>query len=109
MPDSAMRLPFGMSLGSYKWFVVGILWFICFFNYADRQAISSVLPILGKEYHFDKTDQGLIGSAFMWVYAFGAPLAGLAADLHGSLQVRSSPGTGTRVQVSIPIDDRMER
>ncbi len=36
-------------------------------------------------------------------------LAGLAADLHGSLQVRSSPGTGTRVQVSIPIDDRMER
>ena len=34
-------------------------------------------------------------------------LAGLAADLHGSLQVRSSPGTGTRVQVSIPIDDRM--
>ena len=36
-------------------------------------------------------------------------LAGLAADLRGSLQVRSSPGTGTRVQVTIPIDDRMER
>ena len=36
-------------------------------------------------------------------------LAGLAADLHGSLQVRSSPGTGTRVQVTIPINDRMDR
>ena len=34
-------------------------------------------------------------------------LAGLAADLRGSLQVRSAPGTGTRVQVAIPIDDRM--
>ena len=36
-------------------------------------------------------------------------LAGLAADLGGSLEVRSAPGTGTRVQVSIPIDDRMQR
>ena len=26
----------------YKWTVVGMLWFICFFNYADRQAIFSV-------------------------------------------------------------------
>jgi hypothetical protein len=23
----------------YKWWVVGMLWFICFFNYADRQAV----------------------------------------------------------------------
>ncbi|MET0909917.1 MAG: sensor histidine kinase [Ilumatobacteraceae bacterium] len=35
-------------------------------------------------------------------------LAGLVADLGGSLEVRSTPGTGTRVQVSIPIDDRMQ-
>lgn len=74
--DSASR-PAGSS---YAWWVVVMLWVVCFFNYADRQAISSVLPILGKEYQFDKTQQGLIGSAFMWVYAFGAPLAGLAAD-----------------------------
>ena len=36
-------------------------------------------------------------------------LAGLAADLGGSLEVRSAPGTGTRLQMSIPIDDRMQR
>ncbi len=36
-------------------------------------------------------------------------LAGLAADLGGSMQVRSTPGTGTRVQVLIPIDDRMSQ
>ena len=34
---------------NYKWFVVGMLWLICFFNYADRQAMSSVLPLLEKE------------------------------------------------------------
>jgi signal transduction histidine kinase len=36
-------------------------------------------------------------------------LAGLATDLGGSLDVRSAPDTGTRVQVSIPIDDRTHR
>jgi len=36
-------------------------------------------------------------------------LAGLVADLGGSLEVRSTPGTGTRVQMSVPIDDRMQQ
>ena len=30
----------------YKWWVVAMLWFVCFFNYADRQAIFSVFPLL---------------------------------------------------------------
>ena len=34
-------------------------------------------------------------------------LAGLVADLGGSLEVRSAVGAGTRVQVSVPLDDRM--
>ena len=34
---------------NYKWFVVAMLWFVCFFNYADRQAIFSVFePIKGE-------------------------------------------------------------
>jgi MFS family permease len=65
---------------TYKWWVVLMLWFVCFFNYADRQAISSVLPLLHKELGFGDVQLGLIGSAFAWVYAGGAPLAGLAAD-----------------------------
>jgi MFS family permease len=60
--------------------IVGMLWFICFFNYADRVAISSVFPILEKEYGFSKSELGLIGSAFMWVYAVAAPLAGHVGD-----------------------------
>src|SRR5947207_15130738 len=65
---------------SYKWWVVAMLWFICFFNYADRQAISAVFPKLKEEFGFDKVQLGLIGSAFMWVYALGAPFAGFICD-----------------------------
>src|SRR5690242_5396804 len=68
------------ATSSYKWRVVFMLWFICFFNYADRQAISSVFPKLKEEFHFNPVQLGLIGSAFMWVYAAGAPLAGFIGD-----------------------------
>jgi MFS family permease len=60
--------------------VVAMLWFVCFFNYADRQAIFSVFPVLREEFGFDAVQLGLIGSAFMWVYAFGSPFAGFIAD-----------------------------
>jgi len=57
-----------------------MLWFVCFFNYADRQAMSSMFPKLKTEFGFDKVQLGLIGSAFMYVYAIGSPLAGFAGD-----------------------------
>jgi len=65
---------------NYRWWVVFMLWFVCFFNYADRQAISSIFPKLAEEFHFTKLELGAIGSAFMWVYAFGAPFAGYIGD-----------------------------
>jgi MFS family permease len=64
----------------YKWWAVFLLWWVCFFNYADRQAISSVLPLLAREFSFDPVQLGLIGSAFAWVYAALAPAAGVLAD-----------------------------
>src|SRR5579859_4764628 len=64
----------------YKWWVLLMLWFVCFFNYTDRQAISSVFPKLKAEFGFDKVQLGLIGSAFMYVYAFGSPVAGYLGD-----------------------------
>lgn len=66
--------------GGYKWAVVAMLWFVCFFNYADRQSMYSVFPKLEEEFGFDEFQLGLIGSAFMWVYAFGAPFAGFIGD-----------------------------
>ncbi|MBI4877492.1 MAG: MFS transporter [Acidobacteria bacterium] len=65
---------------SYKWWVVGMLWFVCFFNYADRQAIFSVFPLLKAEMGLSDVQLGIVGASFMWVYALGAPLAGLVGD-----------------------------
>lgn len=73
------RQPAGTG-GRYKWWVVFMLWWVCFFNYADRQAIFAVFPKLREEFGFDTMQLGLIGSAFMWVYAFGAPAAGFICD-----------------------------
>jgi MFS family permease len=76
-PAPQPRLP---RSAAYKWWVVAMLWFVCFFNYADRQSIFSVFPKLKEEFGFDKVQLGLIGSAFMWVYAAGAPFAGFICD-----------------------------
>ena len=68
------------SSGRYAWWVVFMLWGVCFFNYADRQAISAVSKPLQQEFGFSDTELGWIGSAFMWVYAAGAPFAGFICD-----------------------------
>jgi MFS family permease len=64
----------------YKWAVVLMLWTICFCNYADRQAIFSVFPLLEREMHLTPVQLGLLGSAFAWVYGLAAPLAGMMVD-----------------------------
>lgn len=68
------------ATGFYRWAVVGMLWFVCLFNYADRQAIFAVFVPLEEEMGIDKVKQGIVGSAFMWVYAAALPFAGLVGD-----------------------------
>lgn len=65
---------------SYKWWVVAMLWLISFFNYADRQAIFSVFPLLEREMGLTPVQLGLLGSSFAWVYGLGAPFAGMIVD-----------------------------
>jgi MFS family permease len=65
---------------SYKWRIVAMLWCISFFNYADRQAIFSVFPLLEREMHLTPVQLGLVGSGFAWVYGLAAPLAGIVVD-----------------------------
>ncbi len=57
-----------------------MLWGIAFFNYADRQAIFSVFPLLQKSMGLDNVQLGLLGSAFAWVYGLGALFAGTIVD-----------------------------
>ncbi|MBN9614693.1 MAG: MFS transporter [Acidobacteriales bacterium 59-55] len=65
---------------SYKWLVVGMLWFVCFFNYADRQAIFSVFPLIKEQLHLSDVELGVIGGSFMWMYAIFGPFAGWLCD-----------------------------
>ena len=69
----------GLS-GSYKWFVVGMLWFVCFLNYVDRQAIFSVFPLISRQFTLTKVQLGVVGSSFMWMYALFGPVAGWLCD-----------------------------
>src|SRR4051794_30046828 len=64
----------------YRWYVVAMLWGISFFNYADRQAIFSVFPLLRAEMQLNDVQLGLLGSSFAWVYGLGAPFAGAVVD-----------------------------
>jgi sugar phosphate permease len=65
---------------SYRWSVVAMLWCISFFNYADRQAIFSVFPLLEKELGLSLVQLGLLGSAFAWVYGLSGFFAGFIVD-----------------------------
>ncbi|MEN3337879.1 MAG: transporter, family, glucarate transporter [Acidobacteriota bacterium] len=78
MPASTASVP--VASATYKWWVVGMLWFIAFFNYADRQAIFSVFPLLEREMKLTPVQLGLLGSSFAWVYGLGAPFAGMVVD-----------------------------
>lgn len=69
-----------MRSRNYKWYVVGMLWWIAFFNYADRQAVFSVFPLLSKEFRLTNLQLGLLGSSFAWVYGLSAPFVGNIVD-----------------------------
>lgn len=57
-----------------------MLWSIAFFNYADRQAIFAVFPLLEKELHLSPVQLGLLGSSFAITYGVCAAFAGALVD-----------------------------
>src|SRR5262250_1742268 len=65
---------------TYKWLVVAMLWFVCFFNYADRQAIFSVFPLLKQRFNLTDVELGVVGASFMWMYACFGPFPGWLSD-----------------------------
>lgn len=57
-----------------------MLWMVCFFNYADRQAIFSLFPLISHRFSLTGVQLGILGSSFMWMYALFGPLAGWMCD-----------------------------
>ena len=78
-----------MTAAWYRWAVVAMLWLVCVFNYADRQAIFSVFPLLQTEMDLSDVELGVVGGAFMWVYAAALRRRGLGTYLEGPLSGRS--------------------
>jgi len=68
------------SSDSYRWLVIVMLWMVCFFSYADRQAFFSVFPLLQKGMKLTSVQLGLLGSSFAVVYGLGGPFAGALVD-----------------------------
>ena len=64
----------------YRWVVVLLLWLVCFFSYADRQAFFSIFPLLQKQMKLTTVQLGLLGSSFAVVYGIGGPFAGYLVD-----------------------------
>lgn len=60
--------------------LVALMWGAYFLNYCDRQAVFAMFPALRADLQMSDRQLGLTGAAFLWVYAFGCPLAGFLAD-----------------------------
>jgi predicted MFS family arabinose efflux permease len=60
--------------------LLGFMWFAYLLNYADRQAVFAMFPSLKRDLGMSDDQLGLVGAAFLWVYAIGCPIAGQLAD-----------------------------
>ncbi|MBL9215680.1 MAG: MFS transporter [Opitutaceae bacterium] len=63
-----------------RWRVVSFLTVAAALNYADRAALSSVLPAIKVDLDLTDAQLGLMGSVFLWSYALASPIAGALAD-----------------------------
>ena len=64
----------------YARYILGVMVAINFLNYMDRYVGAAASPLIQKEFHLDDTQIGLLGSAFLLVYALAAIPFGYWAD-----------------------------
>lgn len=56
------------------------MWVAYVLNYADRNAIFSIFPVLRSQLNFTDIQLALSSSLFLWVYGICSPVAGLIGD-----------------------------
>lgn len=64
----------------FRWPLIALLTCVAAVNYGDRMAISAVYPLLRADLGVSDAWLGALGSAFLWSYAAGSPVAGWIAD-----------------------------
>src|SRR6185503_2939087 len=62
------------------WRVAIFLFAAAGLNYADRTALSSVIPPLRQDLGVTDVQIGIVGMLFLWTYALASPFAGNLAD-----------------------------
>jgi predicted MFS family arabinose efflux permease len=70
-----------------RWRIAAFLAIAAGLNYADRAAMSAVLPAVRSDLGISDVSLGLLGSVFLWSYALGSPLAGSFADRHSRRRI----------------------
>jgi ACS family hexuronate transporter-like MFS transporter len=72
------------KVGSFRWFICGLLFFASVINYVDRQVIGILKPTLQAQFGWSEIDYGDIVFAFQLAYAIGFIFAGRLMDRVGS-------------------------
>src|ERR1051326_3524982 len=69
------------------WIVVALLWPVWLLNYLDRQVVFALFQLLKTDLRLSELQLGLLGTSFLWVYAFASPFSGYAADRWGRKRI----------------------
>lgn len=77
----------GSRAGKSRWFVLFLISLMYLITYLDRVNISTVAPVISKEFGFDKATMGAIFSAFVWSYALCQIPGGWLGDRFGPRKV----------------------
>jgi MFS transporter, ACS family, hexuronate transporter len=80
IPDA----PVHASAGHIRWTICALLFFATTVNYADRQILGMLAPMLQREIGWSEADYGLIVTAFQAAYAIGLIGIGRVIDLVGT-------------------------
>jgi sugar phosphate permease len=73
--------------GVRRWYVLFLISLMYLITYLDRVNISTVAPVISKEFGFDKATLGVILSAFSWSYAMFQVPGGWLGDRFGPRRV----------------------
>lgn len=73
--------------GAGRWYIMLLISLMYLITYLDRVNISTVAPVISKEFGFDKVTLGVIFSAFSWSYAAFQVPGGWLGDRFGPRRV----------------------
>lgn len=76
--------PPALPAGRFRWTICALLFFATTVNYADRQVLGILAPVLRKEIGWSEAEYGLIVTAFSTAYAIGLVGIGRIIDLIGT-------------------------